>query len=74
MRNSPYCIIAVKTIILSLFGLSTLPLLAIIAQYIDSVVGFSFGQGYHSVSSQWGVTLGKPVTYFLGGRCPQLIL
>ena len=29
-------------------GLSTLPFLSIIVQYIDSITGFSSGNGYHA--------------------------
>ena len=46
-------IIAIKTIIKSVFGLCTLPLLAVIVQYIDSVTGFSRGQGYYTDSSTY---------------------
>ena len=44
---------AVKTIMLSVFGLSMLPFLAIIVGYIDSVTGFIAGRGYYSDSTMY---------------------
>lgn len=44
---------AVKTIMLSVFGLSMLPFLAIIVGYIDSVTGFIAGHGYYSDSTMY---------------------
>lgn len=32
----------------SIWGLNTLPFLSIIVQYIDSITGFSSGNGYHT--------------------------
>jgi hypothetical protein len=40
---APLKVLAFKTIILSILGLSTLPFLSIIVQYIDSVTGFASG-------------------------------
>lgn len=40
---SPLKVLAFKTIILSILGLSTLPFLSIVVQYIDSVTGFASG-------------------------------
>mgnify|MGYP000153684246 CR=1 FL=1 len=51
MKYFPLSIIVIKMIIFSISGLCTLPFLSIIAQYIDSVTGFSKGQGYHTESS-----------------------
>ena len=48
MKDSPLNILAIKVIIFSIFGLSTLPFLSIIVQYIDSITGFSSGNGYHT--------------------------
>lgn len=48
MKDSPLRILATKTILLSVFGLSTLPFLAVVARYLDSVSGFSSGRGYHT--------------------------
>lgn len=51
MKDSKFSYLAIKTIIFSVFGLSTLPYLAVVLQYIDSVTGFSQGNGYYSDSS-----------------------
>lgn len=51
MKDSRFSYLAIKTIIFSVFGLSTLPYLAVVLQYIDSVTGFSGGNGYHADSS-----------------------
>lgn len=46
MDKDIYKVIAVKTIILSVFGLFTLPFWAVVMQYFDAAVGFSPGRGY----------------------------
>lgn len=51
MKDFKFSYLAMKTIILSVFGLSTLPFLAVVLQYMDSVTGFSGGNGYHADSS-----------------------
>ena len=48
MKDFSWKIFAIKTIIFSIWGLSTLPFLSIIVQYIDSITGFSSGNGYHN--------------------------
>lgn len=48
MKDSPLNVLAIKITVLSILGLSTLPLLSIIVQYIDSMIGFSTGSGYHT--------------------------
>ena len=45
MKDFSWKIFAIKTIIFSIWGLSTLPFLSIIVQYIDSITGFSSGNG-----------------------------
>ncbi len=65
-------IIAIKTIIKSVFGLCTLPLLAVIVQYIDSVTGFSRGQGYYSNSSTY--IFSAPLIYILMILCINILL
>lgn len=50
MKDSKFSYLAIKTIIFSVFGLSALPFLAVVLQYIDSVTGFSGGNGYHADS------------------------
>lgn len=71
MRNSPFCLIAVKTIILSAFGLSTLPFWAVVVQYIDSVTGFSPGQGYYSDSQRY--IFESPLIYILVVLCINVL-
>ena len=71
MRNSPYCVIAVKTIILSIFGLSTLPFWAVVVQCIDSVTGFSSGQGYRSESQRY--IFESPLIYILVVLCINVV-
>ena len=65
-------IIAIKTIIKSVFGLCTLPLLAVIVQYIDSVTGVSRGQGYYSNSST--CIFSAPLIYILMILCINILL
>lgn len=65
-------IISIKTIIKSIFGLCTLPLLAVIVQYIDSVTGFSRGQGYYSNSSTY--IFSAPLIYILMILCINILL
>lgn len=65
-------IIAIKTIIKSVFGLCTLPLLAVIVQYIDSVTGFSRGQGYYSNSGTY--IFSSPLIYILMILCINILL
>ena len=72
MKSSPLSIIAIKTILLSLFGLCTLPFLAIIVQYIDSVTGFSKGQGYHTESSAY--IFETPLIFILVVLCINILL
>ena len=50
MKDFSWKIFAIKTIIFSIWGLSTLPFLSIIVQYIDSITGFSSGNGYHTIT------------------------
>lgn len=61
MKNSPLQMFAVKTLFLSIFGISLLPFLCVIVQYIDSVTGFSLGNGYHSNPSDY--LLESPLVY-----------
>lgn len=65
-------IIAIKTIIKSVFGLCTLPLLAVIVQYIDSVTRFSRGQGYYTNSSTY--IFSAPLIYILMILCINILL
>lgn len=51
MKDSSMSILATKTILLSIFGLSIVPFLAIILQYIDSIIGFSNSNGYYTNSN-----------------------
>lgn len=63
MKDSSYRILAIKTGIFSVFGLCVLPLLALIVQYIDSVIGFSNGNGYYTDSSRY--IFESPLIYLL---------
>ena len=65
-------IIAIRTIIKSVFGLCTLSLLAVIVQYIDSVTGFSRGQGYYTDSSTY--IFSAPLIYILMILCINILL
>lgn len=65
-------IIAIRTIIKSVFGICTLPLLAVIVQYIDSVTGFSRGQGYYTDSSTY--IFFAPLIYILMILCINILL
>lgn len=71
MKKLDYNILAVKTIMLSVFGLCSLPLLATVVQYIDSVVGFSDGQGYHTESSRY--IFETPLVYILIILCIYIL-
>ena len=48
MKDFHLKILAIIMIIFGIFGLSTLPFLSIIVQYIDSITGFSSGNGYYT--------------------------
>lgn len=72
MKNSPLNILAIKTILLSIFGLSTLPFLSIIVQYIDSIIGFSSGNGYYTNSSAY--IFERPLIYIVIILCINIIL
>lgn len=71
MKKLKYNILAIKTIMLSVFGLCSLPLLATVVQYIDSVVGFSTGQGYHTESSSY--IFESPLIYILVILCIYIL-
>lgn len=53
MKDSPLNILAIKVIFFSVFGLSTLPFLSIIVQYIDSITEVSYGNGYFTNSMDY---------------------
>ena len=64
MKDFSWKIFAIKTIIFSIWGLSTLPFLSIIVQYIDSITGFSSGNGYHTNHMDY---LFKSPLIYIGG-------
>lgn len=64
MKDFSWEIFAIKTIIFSLWGLSTLPFLSIIVQYIDSITGFSSGNGYLTNNMDY---LFKSPLIYIGG-------
>ena len=57
-------ILALIMIIFGIFGLSTLPFLSIIVQYIDSITGFSSGNGYLTNNMDY---LFKSPLIYIGG-------
>ncbi len=72
MKDFSLNILAIKTIILSVFGLSTLPFLSIIVQYIDSITGFSSGNGYHTNNMDY--IFESPLVYIGIILCINIIL
>lgn len=72
MKDSPLNILAIKTILLSVFGLSTLPFLAVIIQYIDSIIHFSSGNGYYTNSNAY--IFKSPLVYMGVVLCINIIL
>lgn len=48
MKDKDYVLFCIKTIVLSVFGLSTVPFLACIVQYLDARVGINATNGYYS--------------------------
>ncbi len=72
MKDSPLKVLAFKTIILSILGLSTLPFLSIIVQYIDSVTGFSLGSGYHADNIDY--IFESPLVYIGVVFCINIVL
>lgn len=72
MKDSPLNILAIKTILLSIFGLSVLPFLSVIIQYIDSITNFSSGRGYYANSSEY--IFKSPLVYIGIVLCINIIL
>lgn len=80
MKRFECRMLAVKVVLMSVFGLFSLPSLAVVMQWIDSQVGFSGGgSGYFSESMAYIVR--SPLIYlliilcvFLAGRIGFLIL
>ena len=54
------------------WGLSTLPFLSIIVQYIDSITGFSSGNGYHT--NHMDYIFESPLVYMGVVFCINIIL
>ena len=72
MKKDIYKVIAVKTIILSVFGLFTLPFFAVVMQYFDVITGFTPGSGYFT---DFKVYIYKsPLIYILFILCVFIIL
>jgi hypothetical protein len=65
-------ILAVKLIFRSVFGLCSLPFLSIIAQYVDSVTGFSSGNGYYTNSSAY--IFKSPLVFIFAILCINIIV
>lgn len=72
MKDSPLYVFAVKVIVCSLFGLSLLPFLAAIVQYLDSVANITNGNGY--VSDYHYYIFQGPVSYILWILLMNIIL
>lgn len=72
MKDSPLNILAIKTILLSIFGLSVLPFLSVIVQYIDSIINFSSGRGYYANSNEY--IFRSPLVYIGIVLCINIIL
>lgn len=72
MKDSPLNVLAIKVILFSIFGLSTLPFLSIIVQYIDSITGFSSGNGYHTNNIDY--IFENPLVYIGVILCINVIL
>ena len=72
MKDFSWKIFAIKTIIFSIWGLSTLPFLSIIVQYIDSITGFSSGNGYHT--NHMDYIFESPLVYMGVVFCINIIL
>ena len=64
MKDLHLKILAIIMIIFGIFGLSTLPFLSIIVQYIDSITGFSSGNGYLTNNMDY---LFKSPLIYIGG-------
>lgn len=63
MKRFECRMLAVKVVLMSVFGLFSLPSLAVVMQWIDSQVGFSGGSGYFSESMAYIVR--SPLIYLL---------
>lgn len=64
MKDFHLKILAIIMIIFGIFGLSTLPFLSIIVQYIDSITGFSSENGYLTNNMDY---LFKSPLIYIGG-------
>lgn len=72
MKDSRWTMLAAKTAVLSVLGLSALPLLCVIVQYLDATTGFSGGGGYFSDYMAYLST--APVLTIALALCALLIL
>ena len=72
MNDSSLKVLAIKTILVSTFGISTLPLLSVIVQYIDSITGFSSGGGYYTNSIDY--IFHSPLVFIVIILCINIIL
>lgn len=64
-------IIAIKLMIFCIFGISTLPLIAVILQFIDSFTNFSGGRGYYT--NYWRYLLEDPLIFILIAFCAGIL-
>lgn len=72
MNDSSLKVLAIKTILVSTFGVSTLPLLSVIVPYIDSITGFSSGGGYYANSIDY--IFHSPLVFIVIILCINIIL
>ena len=72
MKHMDFSVLAVGTILLSIFGLCLLPFLCFGDQYIDSVTGFSTGSGYLSDPMQDLTRF--PLVFLPAILCADLVL
>lgn len=64
-------IIAIKVMIFCIFGISTLPLIAVILQFIDSFTNFTGGRGYYT--NYWRYLLESPLIFILIVFCTGIL-
>ena len=63
MKDSSMKVLMIKIVFFCVFGLCSLPFLAVIAQYLDMNTGFSQGRGFHTNSLQY--VMERPLIYML---------
>ena len=72
VKNNEYVVFCIKMIVLSVFGLSTLPFLAGVVKYLDSVVGIDSSSGYYTDATEY--IFRSPLIYMLVVLCANIIV